>query len=184
MGELWFPIFYLYIITMIDTIVLDLDGTLVSTVSRPVKVNTKKLVPRQFEDLYVYRRPYVDLFIKHILQRYRHIYVWSDSELSYIRFVMLILFGKNIGRVEHIFTRADCDASERIYGIKKDMKYVKAKTGTLIKNMIILEDRPVNVKNTHNRIFINPVDFEDKSFSVDTFLRDTTLKRLIDEKYI
>lgn len=167
---------------MIDTIVLDLDGTLISTVNKPIK--SKQLTPHIFEDLFVYKRPHVDLFIRHILNKYKHIYVWSDSHPSYIKFILLILFGGKINRVERIFTRADCDTSEKMYGIKKDLKYIKTKTGRLIKNMVILEDSPINVKPTHNRVFINRVDFDDKNLSISAFLKDNTLKKLIHLKYI
>lgn len=162
---------------MIDTIILDLDGTFVSSTTR--RAPSPALKYTQFENLYVYLRPYARACIRLILQKFKHIYVWSDSELIYIKYIIEQLFGARAGRVEHVFVRRDCDNSTRLYGRKKDFRYLKKATGQFIKNMLIIEDSPQNIPPSQNHIFVKSLDFENGA-TVPEFTSDTELKRVME----
>lgn len=66
---------------MIDTIVLDLDGTLVSTTDKKMKMQGGC---RFMNNMWIYKRRYVENFVKYILARYPVIIVWSDSMGDYL----------------------------------------------------------------------------------------------------
>jgi hypothetical protein len=167
---------------MINGIVLDLDGTLIS--STDSKVNIKG--GSKFEDLIIYKRPYLDDFINYIIKHFKYIYIWSDSLDDYIDRVVKIIFKNHTKSITKIFNRSDCFISSSIYGRKKDMNYIKLKDPNNIKKisqLIILDNISSNMSPAHNRIVVKTMEFDDIKDNLhnkkEVYNNDTELIRLM-----
>lgn len=160
----------------IDTIVLDLDGTVISTTESKVSIKGGS----KFDDnMIIYKRHHVDDFIKFILKNFKYICIWSDSLQDYIDKVVSILFKNNMKRITKTFNRDDCDACFKIFGRKKDLNYLKLRSVTKypISHMIIIDNIPENTNPAQNRIVIKTMDFDEMTESKKKKLPTDAVKK-------
>ena len=141
------------------TIVLDLDETLIYSEIYPIWDNTDEedlnhsnFVNFDFtilnQNYYIYKRPYLDIFIKHIFDNYENIIIWTASTKDYAQEIC-----KKIFEDKHykLLTRLDCELISN--------KYIKdiEKIGLKQEHTITLDDRLYSFKtNNSNNIIIKP----------------------------
>jgi hypothetical protein len=169
-------------------IILDLDNTLIHSLEpeRGGSKNDQALIdsisrPPDFTidaktyTYNVYKRPYVDDFLKYVTHKFDHVIVWSAGTDTYVKLIVKKLFdGARIKQPFMVLTRKDCDTTPE--GSRKNMHTLKrrlAKLGMLYDHnqVLFIDDLPYKIKHlSKSRIY--PI----KSFDADKDLKDDVFK--------
>ena len=136
-------------------IILDLDKTLIHSINTNMKKYGR--IRKNIGDFYilngsylVFKRPYVDKFIRYCFQNFNKVIVWSSGTREYVNEIVKKLFKPKYKPVM-VLTRDNCSV-----GYYKDVKIIKKKFK--FDKIYFLEDKPNVVKNlnSENIISIKP----------------------------
>lgn len=145
--------------TELPLLILDLDETLVHTVEKPLDRECDFRV----DELYVYKRPHVDQFLKEVQTAYR-LAVWSAGSEDYVvptitRLVLPITKPVFIWSRYRCTRRYDWQTGEEV-----NVKYLKKvkKRGYDLRRVLIVEDTPANVRNSYgNAVYVTAWEGQD-----------------------
>jgi len=150
-----------------NTVILDLDNTLVFVTDKPIK---NYLADHSFPFtgpegkmiLHIYKRPFLDFFIETISKRYKLI-IWSNSYCMYLHKVVDILF-KDIHFVQVISRETFNTLPE------KHVPNLKKLAPININNVLFLDDSPDYITGIKKEQVIPAIPFWGNP--ADTFLLD------------
>jgi TFIIF-interacting CTD phosphatase-like protein len=160
-----------YLIMKTKNIVLDLDNTLICTVSQKQMLklleNEEKLVPLQYinynfqEEAIIYLRPYLQDFLDHVFANYNvSIFTAGSSEYAYY-VIQNIILNDNLNRhIDFIMSFPHYKNCFEITGKYKSIDYITSKIPNYTKhNTRILDDSPrVFESNPNITIKAEPFD--------------------------
>ena len=145
------------------TLILDLDETLVHSLFEPEKTNNNIIKPdiylkiffnNKFQEIFVYKRPYLDIFLKEMRKIY-DIYVFTASIEKYAKPLLDKLDKDNL--IIKKFYRESCLLSEGKF--IKDLNSLNL--NIKLKDIIIIDNNPFSYKfNKNNGIPIKSWHFD------------------------
>ena len=145
------------------TLILDLDETLVHSLFQPEKANNNIIKPdiylkiffnNKFQEIFVYKRPYLDIFLKEMRKIY-NIYVFTASIEKYAKPLLDKLDKDNL--IIKKFYRESCLLSEGKF--IKDLNSLNLNIN--LKDIIIIDNNPFSYKfNKNNGIPIKSWHFD------------------------
>ena len=145
------------------TLILDLDETLVHSLFEPEKTNNNIIKPdiylkiffnNKFQEIFVYKRPYLDIFLKEMRKIY-NIYVFTASIEKYAKPLLDKLDKDNL--IIKKFYRESCLLSEGKF--IKDLNSLNL--NIKLKDIIIIDNNPFSYKfNKNNGIPIKSWHFD------------------------
>jgi len=164
-------------------VVLDLDATLISALSRKElnkKKQAKKMEKFKYSDMEgyytVFERPYLQEFLDYLFTNF-NVSIWTAASKDYALFIIdKIIAPKETNRkIDFIFFSYHCNWSKKIKNGTKDLTMfwdIHKMNGYTPSNTVILDDYD-EVRDTQpgNCIEAVPFDFLDKGSEDDTFLK-------------
>ncbi|UZR92680.1 HAD family hydrolase [Chondrinema litorale] len=145
-------------------IVFDLDETLIHATKQKLGVEADF----QYQDYYVYKRPYILEFLESC-SKLCHIAIWSSAEDSYVKGIVNELIGNAI-ELEFVWGRSECwmkivKVEDELTGLKKkEYQFIKPlekirRKGFKMKNLLIIDDSLYKVTdNPENYFIIKPFE--------------------------
>lgn len=176
-----------------SVLILDLDNTLIHSLEPPkgdhendggaidyVKekydVDPDFIINSKTYNYFIYKRPYVDQFLKYVTKIFDYVIIWSAGTDMYVKLIVNKLFkSAHVKKPYMTLTRSDCEIAEG-GGCRKNMKLLKRRfshKGITYdpKHILFIDDLPYKIKNLPtNRIY------SIKSFDVDKNPFDNVLK--------
>lgn len=178
-------------------LVLDLDNTIISSVSQAEMKKIKKIEERklQYEDMEqyyrVFYRPHLEEFLDFAFKNF-NVTVWTAASKEYAAFIIdkIIINGKKGRKLKMFFYDVHCEQSRDMYGgdSPKNLKYLYHFKGYFPCNTIIMDDHPA-VFSTNTRQVIKADYFdasllksEKDNFLLRTIRNLTLIKKKFDEE--
>lgn len=169
-------------------IVLDIDGTLIDTISEEQHNAWKEhetYIPYDMEaklkgkPVYIYKRAHLDEFIRYCLNNFDNVGIWTLGEPRWARFVIKKVLGKRLDDFHPVLSIQESTiVANPIYG----WKYLKPLAS-------IYENFPADYKEKRTLIIddapLNSIENRDNAFDIKTFeacnvSHDTVLLDMID----
>lgn len=181
-------------------LVLDLDNTIISSLSfkeLDKKIKNRKLSFDDMEDYYrVFHRPYLQEFLDYAFNNF-HVSVWTAASRDYASFIIDNIILQNSGRFPNIrktnrklrmyLWDDNCAESQKIYNSKspKDLTYLYNFEGFYPCNTMIMDDLvDVHEANEGRVIKAKYFDSKKEESERDTFLKDIIPKlEEVNKKY-
>lgn len=140
-------------------IIFDLDETLIHATKQKLNIQEDF----QYEDYYVYKRPYVDEFLV-ACSKLCAIAIWSSADDDYVQSISNQLINDSIN-LDFIWGRSECWIKiAKVYdedtGLKrKEYQNIKPlekirRKGFKMNNLLIIDDSPYKVKDNPDNYFI------------------------------
>lgn len=137
-------------------LILDLDETLVFATEEKLERKADLII----QNIYVYKRPYLDFFIEEMNQYYQ-LAIWSSGGKEYVEAVTEYIIPNEID-LQFVWSRERCTLKRDIeldqYFFLKNLKKVK-KLGFALEKMLIVDNTPSKVSQNYGNA-IYPTDFE------------------------
>lgn len=137
-------------------LILDLDETLIHATEEKLESDHEFI----FDKYYIYKRPYLNLFLEHLSNSFR-IGIWSSADDLYVSKIIDFIKPNGIN-FDFIWGKSKCTLSKNHlldeYVFEKRLKKLKKKGYTLSKT-IIVDDSPEKVKENYgNAVYIKPFE--------------------------
>jgi RNA polymerase II subunit A small phosphatase-like protein len=136
-----------------NLLILDLDETLIYGSERPLE-RSPDFIAGPF---HVYRRPFLEAFIKSVSEHFR-LAVWTSSSSDYAKKIVVNILGNR--RLEFLWSRERCtqrlDLETRDYYWLKNLTKVKRK-GFDLGRVLVVDDSPEKLtRNYGNHVRVSP----------------------------
>lgn len=177
------------------SVILDLDNTLISSLSlkeiKKIKnIDKRKLEYHTMEGYYrVYSRPHLKKFLSYIFKNF-DVSVWTAASRDYASFIIekIIIGGKKDRQIKMFLYDNNCDESQKYYdeNSPKDLRYLYNFNGYHPCNTVIIDDlSDVFKANPKQTIRAPYFDAKKDSSEKDEFLLDTiNILEELKERYI
>jgi len=143
---------------MLETLVLDLDETLIHsvTMNQARNMNLKPYKHYRFAQFIILERPYLAQFLRSASENF-NLVVWTAASEGYARFIVHNILQKYTKRpIQAILFDRHCDISERSTGILKHLDILKKiPKFSKPKSMILIDDNPDVAKQNNQVITIH-----------------------------
>lgn len=157
-------------------LILDLDETLIYGTEEKLDRDADFII----QGIYVYKRPYLDDFLKEMNQYYE-LAIWSSGSKEYVETIVDRIIPEGIV-LRFVWSRERCTLKRDIeldqYFFLKNLKKVK-KLGFELEKILIVDNTPSKVSlNYGNAIY--PLDYEGDESDQELLYLSQYLKRLKD----
>ena len=152
---------------MTKYIILDIDSTMIYTSKTLLSNNTFSIVNVLDSKYYVYKRPYLDLFIKNLQSKNYNIIVWTHAMYDYGIAMTNCICSDHIPTID-IMTR---DTIQTINNFKS-IKVLSKKFSDIINNTLIIDDNPTVIMDDEKQYYIPIIPFKGEENDTE-FIRIT-----------
>jgi hypothetical protein len=170
---------------MKKNIILDLDNTLISAISKSEETKKSKLNLKDipYVNMYgiykIYERPELQEFLDFIFKNF-NVSVWTAASTYYALFVIKnFIYAKKNRKLDYIFTSYHCKQSKKKNKILKDLSFIVTDKKKLKNYFLIDDDDEVCKAQPKNSFCIKKFDVLDSIEDNELKKMKKTLKKII-----